>query len=140
MGKIKRGIFIVLGTLSTAIGIIGIFIPILPTTPFLILAAILYSKSSERFLNWLYTNRICGSYLKNYRDGKGLPLKQKILMVLLLWLTIAVSVIFFVETLWVRLLLLVIAMGVTIHLILIKTYKPELMEKLVDNQSKKGTI
>jgi uncharacterized membrane protein YbaN (DUF454 family) len=121
----EKVIFISFGTLFTALGIIGIFIPVLPTTPFLLLAAILYSNSSERFLNWLYTNRLCGSYIKNYREGNGIPLKQKIMTIIMLWLTIGLSAIFFVEALWIKILLGGVASGVTIHLISIKTYKPD---------------
>jgi uncharacterized protein len=107
------------------IGIIGIFIPILPTTPFLLLAAFFFTKSSERFLHWLLTNKLCGSYIDNYRSGRGLPLKQKILTVVFLWLTIGFSAFVFVDKLWVQVLLLLIAMGVTLHLIMIKTCRPE---------------
>jgi hypothetical protein len=134
MSKTKKAVFIFLGTIFTAIGIIGIFIPILPTTPFLIVAAYFYSKSSERFLRWLLTNKLCGSYIDNYRSGRGLPLKQKILTLLLLWLTIGISAIFFVSIWWVRLLLLLIALGVTTHLVCIKTYKPELDNHVIEAQ------
>jgi uncharacterized membrane protein YbaN (DUF454 family) len=125
MSKFKKYLFITLGTISTALGIIGIFIPVLPTTPFLLLAAILYSRSSEKFLHWLYTNKLCGEYIKNYRDGKGIPLKQKIFSIMLLWLTIGSSAIFFIDSLWVRIMLGVIAIGVTTHLVRVKTYRPE---------------
>ena len=132
MVKIKKVIFITFGTLFTALGIIGIFIPVLPTTPFLLLAAILYSNSSERFLNWLYNNPLCGEYIRNYREGKGMPLKQKIITIFLLWLTIGASAIFFVNALWVKVLLFGIASGVTIHLVRIKTYQPDTLGQLKD--------
>ena len=135
MSKVKKVILVSIGTLATAIGIIGIFIPILPTTPFLLLAAYLYSISSERFLHWLLTNRLCGSYIDNYRSGRGLPLKQKLLTIVVLWLTIGVSAIFFVEIWWVRLILLLVALGVTLHLLHIKTYKPELDGQLTKPQN-----
>lgn len=125
MSKIKKSIFISLGVLATAIGIIGIIVPVLPTTPFLLLAAFLFSRSSERFLHWLCTNRLCGRYIDNYRKGLGLPLLQKILTILVLWLTIGLSAFVFVDRLWVKILLICIAIAVTTHLILIKTYKPE---------------
>jgi len=125
MTRIKKYIYIGLGILATIIGIIGIFIPILPTTPFLLLAAYLFSKSSERFLHWLLTNKLCGNYIDNYRSGRGLPLKQKVLTVLLLWVTIGLSVFVFVDTLWVQILLLLIALAVTLHLIMIKTCRPD---------------
>jgi uncharacterized membrane protein YbaN (DUF454 family) len=107
------------------LGVVGIFIPILPTTPFLLLAAYLYARSSQRFLNWLLTNRLFGRYISNYRNGLGLPLLQKVITIFALWLTIGVSATLFVKSWWLRGLLLVIALAVSIHLVCIKTYKPE---------------
>ncbi len=101
------------------------FVPLLPTTPLLLLAAICYARSSPRFYNWLMTNRWCGEYIRNYRAGRGIPRKQKVLTILLLWLTIGYAVWFVVSLWWVRLILGGIAVGVTLHLIMIKTLKPE---------------
>ncbi len=125
MIKMKKVILIFFGTLFTVLGIIGVFIPILPTTPFLLLAALLYSNSSERFLHWLVNNPLCGDYIRNYREGKGMPLKQKIMTIVLLWITIGASAIFFVDLFWLKALLFGIALGVTIHLVRIKTYQPD---------------
>jgi len=140
MSRLKKYTLVGLGTLCVTLGIIGIFLPILPTTPFLLLAAILYSKSSERFLNWLYTNKLCGSYIKNYREGKGIPLKQKIFTITLLWLTIGSSAIFFIDSLWVRILLGVIAICVTLHLIRVKTYHPEVEDPIVKIQEQEQPL
>lgn len=125
MSKLKKLTFIGLGITVTLIGLIGIVLPILPTTPFLLLAAYLFSKSSDRFLHWLLTNKLCGRYIDNYRSGRGLPLKQKIFTILLLWLTIGLSAFVFVDSLWVKILLMIIATVVTLHLVMIKTYQPE---------------
>ena len=110
MSKTKKVLFIGLGTLATAIGIIGMFLPVLPTTPFLMLAAFLYARSSERFLHWLQTNKLCGSSIDNYRSGRGITLRQKIGTLALLWVTIATSAIFFVDKLWMRILMGVVAL------------------------------
>ena len=118
-------LLIVLGTLCVALGVLGMFLPLLPTTPFLLLAAICYARSSERFYHWLMTNRWCGEYIRNYREGRGIPLKQKVLTILLLWLTIGSTAWLAISQWWVRLILLVIAVGVTIHLVKIKTFKPK---------------
>lgn len=120
-GKLKRRLLIVAGTVSTAIGIIGIFVPILPTTPFLLLAAACYLRSSQRFYNWLLNNRFFGAYIRNYLQGRGMPLKIKIFTILLLWTTITCSVVFAVQALVLRVILLVIAAGVTVHIAMIKT-------------------
>lgn len=115
----KRRVLIILGTILTGIGIIGIFIPILPTTPFLLLAAACYIRSSQRFYNWLLSNRFFGVYIKDYLQGKGMPLKVKISVIVLLWITISISLGFVVETILLRVILVVILIGVTIHIMLI---------------------
>ncbi len=119
--KLKRRLLIVAGTLSTAIGIVGIFVPILPTTPFLLLAAACYLRSSQKFYNWLLNNRFCGLYIKNYLQGKGMPVKIKMATLLLLWITISCSIVFVVQALIIRVILLVIAIGVSVHILLIRT-------------------
>ncbi len=116
------------GTLCVALGVAGMFLPLLPTTPFLLLAATCYARSSPRFYRWLMTNRWCGEYIRNYREGRGLPLQQKILTLALLWITIGATTVFVVPLWWVRVLLLAIASGVTFHLLRIKTYKPALSD------------
>ena len=120
-GKFKKGLLIIAGTVFTAIGIMGIFVPILPTTPFLLLAAACYLRSSQRFYNWLLNNRFIGAYVRNYLQGRGMPLKIKIITILLLWVTIACSIIFAVDNLIIRVILLIIAIGVTVHIILIRS-------------------
>jgi len=113
-------LLIATGTFLIGVSIIGIFIPVLPTTPFLLLAAALYAKSSKRFYNWLINNRILGRYIKNYREGKGIPLKVKIIAISILWITIGYSAIFAMEILWVRIILVIIAIGVTVHIIRVR--------------------
>lgn len=110
-----------LGTLFVVLGTVGIFVPVLPTTPFLLLAAACYGKGSHRLYNWLMQNRVLGEYIRNYREGKGIPLFTKIFTLILLYLSIGCSAIFFVKHLLVRILLLMVAIGVTIHLLSIKT-------------------
>ena len=118
-------LFIIAGTLSLTIGIIGIVLPILPTTPFLLLAAACYAKGSKRFYDWLLGNKWFGNYIKNYYEGRGVPLKVKLYTVSLLWITILASAFLIIDAWWVRIILIVIAIGVTIHLYTIKTYKKE---------------
>ena len=120
-----RTLLVVLGTVCVALGVLGMFLPVLPTTPFLILAAVLYARSSKRFYNWLITNRWCGEYIRNYREGRGLSLKQKVFTILLLWMTIGATVWLAISQWWLRLILLGIAVGVTIHVVMIKTFKSE---------------
>ena len=126
---VKRRLLIGAGTLSTGLGIIGIFVPILPTTPFLLLAAACYVRSSERFYRWLINDRIFGAYVRNYLEGKGMPVKTKMFIILLLWLTIALTVAFAVENMVVRIILLCVAVGVTAHIALIKKRKVKDIQK-----------
>jgi uncharacterized membrane protein YbaN (DUF454 family) len=119
--KLKRRLLIVAGTMATAIGIIGIFVPILPTTPFLLLAAACYLRSSQKFYYWLLNNRFIGAYVRNYLQGRGMPRKIKVFTILLLWATITCSIVFAVQSLIIRIILLVIAAGVSVHIALIKT-------------------
>ena len=101
----------------------GAFVPVMPTTPFLLLAAACFSRSSERLHRWLFTNRLFGNYLRRYRDGEGLPRASKIATLVLLWTSLGASALFAVpERLWwVRALLLLVGIGVTIHVLRIKT-------------------
>ena len=122
---VKRKLLIGAGTLSTGLGIIGVFVPILPTTPFLLLAAACYMRSSERFYQWLIHNRVFGVYVRNYIEGKGMPIKIKIFTILLLWLTIGLSITFGVQNIVIRIVLICIAIGVTVHVGLIKKRKVE---------------
>jgi len=121
----KKRLLIGAGTLSTGLGIIGIFIPILPTTPFLLLAAACYMRSSDRFYQWLINNRMFGAYVRNYIEGRGMPVKMKIFTILLLWLTIGLSIAFGVQNIAIRIVLICIAIGVTAHIGLIKKRKVE---------------
>jgi uncharacterized membrane protein YbaN (DUF454 family) len=123
MNKTKRILLISIGTFFIGIGIIGIFIPILPTTPFILIAATLYARSSKNFYNRLINNKIFGKYIRNYREGKGIPLTIKILTVAFLWITIGCSTFFAVKILIVRIILVLIAIGVTVHIVQIKTFK-----------------
>jgi uncharacterized membrane protein YbaN (DUF454 family) len=120
---VKRRILIGAGTLSTGLGIIGILVPILPTTPFLLLAAACYMRSSERLYRWLINNRIFGAYVRNYIEGKGMPVKIKMFTTLLLWLTIALTIVFGVQNIVIKIVLICIAVGVTAHIALIRKRK-----------------
>jgi uncharacterized membrane protein YbaN (DUF454 family) len=118
-----RTVVLIIGTVFLIIGILGVFIPVLPTTPFLLLAAYLYARSSKELYHWITTNRWFGEYVKNYRDGKGIPITQKVLTIILLWITIGYTIWFIVVQWWIQIILLIIAMSVTAHIIFIKTYR-----------------
>jgi len=122
--KIVRALFFVAGTVSLAIGAIGIVLPILPTTPLLLLALACYCRSSERMTKWVLTNKYFGSYIRRYKEGKGIPIKTKIIAIAALWITISYSAFFIVNIWWiVQLILFAIAIAVSIHIIRLPTYR-----------------
>jgi len=123
MPEYMKKILVVLGVVSLLLGIIGIVVPLLPTTPFLLLAAACFIRGSDRLHNWLMNHKIFGSYIRNYREHKAIPLKTKVVALALLWATILFSVIFVLETLWLRILLGTIAVAVTAHILHFRTLK-----------------
>ncbi len=110
-----RWSLMVAGTLSLSLGLVGIFIPVLPTTPLLLLAAACYARSSQRFYCWLVNNRLFGTYIRSYREGRGLPVKVRTFTIAMLWLTMGLTIVLFIDDDWLRLLLLAIAVAVTVH-------------------------
>jgi uncharacterized protein len=116
MNRIFRAFLVVIGTLSVALGVLGILLPILPTTPFLLLAAYCYARSSDRFHQWLLSNRWFGTYIRNFQEGRGMSLRQKVVTIALLWLAVGFTVVFVLSAIWGRLIMLAIAAGVTTYL------------------------
>ena len=115
-----RAFFFFAGTTCLVLGAVGIVLPILPTTPFLLLALACYLRSSERMTHWMLNNKYFGKYIRNYRAGKGIPLKTKIIAITTLWITISISSIIILN-LWIALVLFTIAVAVTIHLVRLPT-------------------
>lgn len=121
LSGVKRGLLMVAGTISLGLGCLGVFLPILPTTPFLLLSAACYYRSSERMHSWMLSNRLFGSYIRNYQEGRGLSLRSKIFTLCLLWAVIGYSALFMLDILVVKVLLFLVAVGVSIHVIKIPT-------------------
>ena len=111
--KISKLFFILVGHISLGIGLIGIVVPLLPTTPFLLLAAACYIQGSEPLYNWLINQRLLGPYIISYREGKGITAKLKFTLIALIWTTIPLSAIFLLQQLYVRLILFAIAIMVS---------------------------
>jgi uncharacterized membrane protein YbaN (DUF454 family) len=119
--KFKQRFFIIAGTVSIGLGLIGLLLPVLPTTPFLLLAAICYMRGSQRLYRALLSNRFLGDYIKNYLEGKGMSLKMKIWTLCLLWVLIIGTMHFLTESWIVKIILGAVLTGVTIHILTIKT-------------------
>ena len=119
-----RALLLVAGTISLTFGAIGIVLPILPTTPFLLLSAACYLRSSERMHKWLLSNRWFGEYIRKYQEGRGIPLKTKIVAVTFLWVTILFSVFFVLdEILIAQGALFLVGLGVSVHLVRLPNLK-----------------
>ena len=116
-------LFATIGTISLILGVLGIFLPILPTTPFLLLTAALYCKASPKLYEWLLNNKHLGTYIKNFREHRSIPLRTKIISITLLWLTLLYCAIFATNILWLKIIFIAIAIGVTIHILSYKTLK-----------------
>lgn len=113
------------GVVCVALALIGIVLPLLPTTPFLLLAAACFARSSPRLDDWLHHNRLFGPYLRAYRAGHGIPMPAKVSIIALLWISIAFSAILAVpDRLWaLRLVLVMTGLLVSIHVLRVKTYR-----------------
>lgn len=127
---VRKAILIFCGTLCVGLGVLGMILPLMPTTVFLLLAAYCYSRSSDRFHTWLLSNRLFGKYITNYRAGHGISLRQKWSTTILLWASIGFSIWMMGGAFWTALILVAIALGVTVHLYMLKTYRPEAEESL----------
>ncbi len=119
--RFLKSIMVLGGFLCVVLGIIGIFVPLLPTTPFLLLAAWFFFRSSERLYTRLVNHKYLGPYIKNYRENKSITKRTKIATIVLLWTSIIISAAYATSNLYVRIILLVIAIGVTIHVLSFKT-------------------
>lgn len=115
-----RYLLLAVGWLSVALGVIGIFLPVLPTTPFLLLAAACFMRSSRRFYLWLVTHPRLGPWIRDYLDGQGIPLKAKIYALTLMWASIGFSC-YIVPLAWVRVFMLISAVLVSIYILKQKT-------------------
>ena len=118
-----KTICIILGTISLGLGILGIFLPLLPTTPFLLLTAALYFKGSPLLYQWLLNHKYFGTYIRNFLENKAIPLRAKIISLLLMWGTMLYCIFFLIPLVWVKILLFLIAAGVTYHILSFKTLK-----------------
>lgn len=133
---VKKYSYLFLGSLSLVFGITGVFIPVLPTTPFLLLASFCYLRSSERMYQWLINHKIFGAYLYCYLTYKAIPGKTRIGTIIFLWATLSVSMLLLPSP-HIRIFLVAVGISVTIHLMTLKTLSHEDMKALNDLYDKK---
>lgn len=119
-GPFVRALFVVLGFVSFGLGVLGIFLPLLPTTPFLLLSAYLFIRSSNRLYQWLINHRVFGKYIHDYIEKRGIPKRVKWYTLALLWTSILWCIASLELSNTLRILLLAIAVGVTIHVVMLR--------------------
>ena len=123
--RLKKGFYVVLGTIALALGFIGIFLPVIPTTPLVLLAAACYMRGSKRLHGWLLESKWFGETIRTYQAGQGLRKATKIRAIGLMWIVITISAVFYVESLPVRLVMFGTALWVTRYLYGLPTYVDE---------------
>lgn len=113
----------ILGLISLSLGILGAFVPVLPTTPFLLLAAFLFLRGNKRLYEWLMNHPRMGAYISNFVEHKAIPLRVKIVSISTLWVTLLYCAIFVAEHWALRALFILIAVCVTVHILSYKTLR-----------------
>lgn len=111
----------ILGLISLGLGILGAFLPVLPTTPLLLLAAFLFLRSNRKLYDWLLNHPKMGPYITNFIKHKAIPLRVKVIAVSTLWLTLLYCAVFVASHWALSALFIAIAIGVTIHILHFKT-------------------
>ena len=117
----KRVLLASLGVCLVVLGIVGVFLPLVPTTFPLLLAAGLFARSSERLHRWLLGHRMFGAYIRNYQEGRGMAVRHKATTLAALWVGIGVSIYFSRTSVVAIVVLIVVLIGVTIHILILPT-------------------
>ena len=125
---IRKYLLAAAGVLAVGLAALGLVLPVLPTTPFLLLAAALFLRSSERLYGWLMNHRILGPYIRMYRRHRALTVQTKVGTMALLWSTILFTSFVVLEAWWLRIVLLLIASGVSVHVLGMKTLTRSMLE------------
>ena len=107
---IIKALWVIAGSVFVVLGAFGVILPGLPTTPFLILAAACYIRSSQRLYDWLIANKTFGPYLRNYREGKGIPKRAKKIALVMMTIFVGYAVLFALDDLFVRIVVLILGM------------------------------
>ena len=119
-----RAFLVAIGAIALVLGVMGIFLPMLPTTPFLLLSAAAWVKASPRLYTWLLNHRVLGEYIRNFREHRAIPLRVKIISVSLVWITIGYCIFAVVEEWWwAQVLMALLAIAISWHILSFKTLK-----------------
>ena len=118
-----KPLWVAAGTLFLGLGIVGVFVPLLPTTPFLLLASACYLRGSKRLHAWLLSHGRLGAFIRAYEEGRGIPLRAKVVALAMMWASIGYAVYRFAIP-WLQAALLAVAAGVTVYLLRLPTLGP----------------
>ena len=118
-----KWILTISGLLALGLGILGIFLPVLPTTPLLLLAASLFLRSNKGLYDWLLNHPKLGPYIRNFMEHKAIPLKIKVISVSLVWITLLNCAIFVADHWVFRLFFIVLAAAISAHILSYRTLK-----------------
>lgn len=121
VNNIVKALLILIGTFAIALGVIGIIVPLLPTTPLLLLGAACYIRSSEKLYRLLIRNKWLGVYIDDFQKKRGISLKNKIISISALWLSMGISLYFSISSLWISALLVGIAVSVSALILSFRT-------------------
>ncbi|MBC7932577.1 MAG: YbaN family protein [Rubrivivax sp.] len=122
MNSVKRAALIAIGSVCLALAVLGVFLPLLPATPFLLLASACYVRSSEKLHGWLMGNRVLGTYIRNFQERRGIPLRAKVATVAILWLSLLYSI-YMLDFFVLELMLVFIGMTSSVLIFRMKTLK-----------------
>ena len=132
--RLVRIAWVAFGLMMVVMGILGAILPLIPGTVFFLLAAFAFAKSSEKFYKMLIHNRYVGPHLQNYLEEKFIPIKTKIVIISSLWISMTISAVYFMEILWGRVVMFVVAVGVTIYIVF---HRSKRISKEITNNSEK---
>jgi uncharacterized membrane protein YbaN (DUF454 family) len=121
MKGLLKYLLVFLGSFFVLFGLIGIVIPLIPTTPLLLLGAFCYARSSEKLYHWLLNTKWLGEYIRSFQAGHGIPTRTKFIAITILWLTSGYSIFFLVPLFWVKVLLIGVVLYITYFIWSIKS-------------------
>jgi hypothetical protein len=122
LNRAKKALLVAAGSVCLALAVLGVFLPLLPTTPFLLLASACYVRSSARLHGWLMRNRLLGGYIRNFQERRGVPVRAKVVTVALLWLPLLYSV-YRLDVFWLELALVLMGMTWSVLIFRMKSFK-----------------
>ena len=131
LSRIKKGAYFIVGTIALTLGVIGAFLPVLPTTPLILLAAWCYIRSSKKFYEWLISNERFGKTIEDYHEGRGITRNTKTRAIVMMWLMITISAYFFITSIELIAFLYLIAITVSVYIYRLPTLDENVPEAII---------